>query len=43
MEGQPIIKKEWKQVVEELKIIVDNNHIALALSKAQLEEAKKHI
>lgn len=42
MNGQPVIKREWKEIVEETKIMIHNTKVSLAILEAQLVEAKKH-
>lgn len=43
MNGQgPPIRREWKELCEELKIAVHNSEIQLELLKAQLKEAEAH-
>ncbi len=36
------VKKNWKEIVEELKIAIHNAEIQLELFRAQLKEAKAH-
>jgi len=42
MNGQSPAKREWKDVVEELKTVIHNTEISLELLKAQLKEAEAH-
>jgi len=43
MNGQKPEKTEWSEIVENLKIGVNNAEIQLALFRAQLKEAETHI
>lgn len=40
--GEPLVRKEWKEIVEDLKIRIHNTEVALQLFKAQLKEAEAH-
>lgn len=40
--GQKLVKREWKDIVEEIKISIHNAQISLELMKAQLKEAEAH-
>jgi len=42
MNGQNPQKKEWPDVVEELKIAIHNTEVSLELMKAQLKRAEEH-
>ena len=42
MNGQVPQRKEWPQIVDELKIAIHNTTISLELLKAQLTEAMAH-
>jgi len=42
MNGQGPQKKEWPEIVEELKILLHNSEINLELMRAQLKEAQAH-
>ena len=42
MNGQAQVKREWKDVVEDLKTAIHNTEISLELLKAQLKEAEAH-
>ncbi|HUX62092.1 MAG TPA: hypothetical protein VMV32_12330 [Ignavibacteriaceae bacterium] len=42
MNGQTPIKKEWKEVAEEVEITIHNLKITLNLLEAQLKEARTH-
>lgn len=42
MNGQASMKREWKEILEEIKIALHNTEIQLELLKAQLKEAEIH-
>jgi len=42
MNGQTQQKREWKDIVEDLKTAIHNTEISLELLKAQLKEAEAH-
>jgi len=42
MNGQTQQKREWKDIVEDLKTVIHNTEISLELLKAQLKEAEAH-
>ena len=42
MNGQTPQKREWKDIVEDLKTAIHNTEISLELLKAQLKEAEAH-
>ena len=42
MNGQVPAKREWKDIVEDLKTAIHNTNIQLELLKAQLKEAEAH-
>jgi len=42
MNGQMPAAREWKDIVEEIKIAIHNSEIQLELLKAQLKEAEIH-
>ena len=42
MNGQKPEKREWKDIVEDLKAAIHNTEISLELFKAQLKEAEAH-
>jgi len=42
MNGQQPQKREWKDIVEDLKTAIHNTEISLELLKAQLKEAEAH-
>jgi hypothetical protein len=42
MNGQMPVKREWKDIVEEIKTAIHNSQIQLELLKAQLHEAEVH-
>ena len=42
MNGQQPQKREWKDIVEDLKTAIHNTEINLELLKAQLKEAEAH-
>ena len=42
MNGQPVERLEWKDIVEECKVKIHNAEIILELNKAQLKEAEAH-
>ena len=42
MNGQTTQKREWKDIVEDLKTAIHNTEISLELLKAQLKEAEAH-
>ena len=42
MNGQTQQKREWKDIVEDLKTAIHNTEISLELFKAQLKEAEAH-
>ena len=42
MNGQAQQKREWKDIVEDLKTAIHNTEISLELLKAQLKEAEAH-
>ena len=42
MNGQGPIEKNWKEVAEELKILIHNQEINLELLRAQFKEAQAH-
>jgi len=39
MNGQKPIRKEWKEVVEDLKVAIHNTEVQLELMRAQLKRA----
>lgn len=42
MNGQAPVRREWPELVAELKIAIHNSEIQLELLKAQLKEAEAH-
>ena len=42
MNGQAPVKRDWKDIVEEIKVAIHNTEIQLELLKAQLKEAEAH-
>jgi hypothetical protein len=42
MNGQMPKRHEWKDIVEDLKIVIHNRQMQLELDKAQLKEAEAH-
>ena len=42
MNGQAPVKREWPEIVEDLKVAIHNTMIQLELLKAQLLEAEAH-
>ena len=43
MNGQMPVARNWKDIVEEIKIAIHNSEIQLELLKAQLKEAEAQI
>ena len=42
MNGQMPQRREWPEIVEELKIAIHNTTISMEMLKAQLKEAEAH-
>ena len=42
MNGQMPQRKEWPEIVDELKIAIHNTEISLELLKAQLKRSEEH-
>jgi len=42
MNGQAPQRKEWPDVVEDLKVAIHNTEVSLELLKAQLKRAEEH-
>ena len=42
MNGQAPVRREWPEIVEEIKISIHNRSIQLELDKAALKEAEAH-